>query len=67
MNQSGWDRIYNGQKWQIKFDSVENVREARLKYEQYPVATNIETAELYHKKFPEDAMFVLGRSFYSLP
>ena len=32
MNQAGWDRIYNGQKWQIKFGSVENVREARLKY-----------------------------------
>ena len=32
MNQPGWDRIYNGQKWQIKFGNVENVRDARLKY-----------------------------------
>ena len=66
MNQPGWDRIYNGQKWQIKFGNVENVRDARLKYEQYPVATDIETAELYHKKFPEDAFFVLGTTPKSL-
>jgi|TARA_B100002003_G_scaffold249793_1_gene287107 hypothetical protein len=66
MNQAGWDRIYNGQKWQIKFGSVENVREARLKYEEYPVATDLETAEIYHKKFPEDSLFVLGTTPRSL-
>ena len=59
-NQSGWDAIYNGQKWQIKFASVENVREARLKNPEIPVATDLETAEEYKNKFPDDASFVLG-------
>ena len=65
MNQEGWDRIYNGQKWQIKFGSVDNVREAREKAE-YPVATDIETAALYREKYPEDAFFVLGTTPRSL-
>ncbi len=59
-NQTGWDAIYNGQKWQIKFGSVENVREARLKNPDIPVATDLETAEEYRNKFPEDAALVLG-------
>ena len=66
MNQEGWDRIYNGQKWQIKFGSMENVREARVKYPEYPVATDIDTAELYNSKYPSDAFFVLGTTPKSL-
>ena len=31
-NQSGYDRIYNGEKFQIKFDSLDGIREHRLKY-----------------------------------
>jgi|TARA_B100001964_G_scaffold238544_1_gene304236 hypothetical protein len=65
MNQVGWDRIYNGQKWQIKFGSVENVRKAREKSD-YPVATDIETAAEYKTKYPEDAFFVLGTTPKSL-
>ena len=66
MNQEGWDRIYNGQKWQIKFGSVENVRAAREKYPEYPIATDIETAAEYKNKYPEDAFFVLGTTPKSL-
>jgi len=66
MNQKGWDRIYNGQEWQIKFGSVENIREAREKYPGYPVATDIETAAEYKSKYPEDAFFVLGTTPKSL-
>ena len=66
MNQRGWDRIYNGQEWQIKFGSVENIREAREKYPGYPVATDIETAAEYKTKYPEDAFFVLGTTPKSL-
>ena len=66
MNQAGWDRIYNGQEWQIKFGSVENIRKAREKYPEYPVATDIETAEQYNTKYPDDAFFVLGTTPKSL-
>ncbi len=65
MNQEGWDRIYNGQKWQIKFGSVNNVRKAREE-DGYPVATDIETADLYREKYPEDAFYVLGTTPKSL-
>lgn len=60
MNQPAWDRIYNGQPWQIKFDTINGVREARIKNPEIPVATDIETAEEYSKKFPDDALNVLG-------
>ena len=66
MNQAGWDRIYNGQEWQIKFGSVENIRKAREKYPEYPVATDIETATQYNTKYPDDAFFVLGTTPKSL-
>ena len=66
MNQPGWDRIYNGQEWQIKFGSVDNIRKAREKYPDYPVATDLETAEQYKIKYPEDAFFVLGTTPKSL-
>ena len=66
MNQQGWDRIYNGQEWQIKFGSVENIREAREKYPGYPVATDIESAAEYKTKYPDDAFFVLGTTPKSL-
>ena len=66
MNQAGWDRIYNGQEWQIKFGSVENIRKAREKYPEYPVATDIETAAQYNTKYPDDAFFVLGTTPKSL-
>jgi hypothetical protein len=66
MNQAGWDRIYNGQKWQIKFGSVENVREARLKNPEMPVATDLETAQEYKQKFPDDTGVVLGTTPRSL-
>jgi len=66
MNQAGWDRIYNGQEWQIKFGSVENIRKAREKYPEYPVATDMETAAQYNTKYPDDAFFVLGTTPKSL-
>jgi len=65
-NQHAWDAIYNGQKWQIKFGSVENVRKARLENPDIPVATDLESAAEYREKFPEDVAWVLGttpRSF----
>jgi hypothetical protein len=60
MNQPGWDRIYNGEAWQIKFNDISGIREARLKNPNIPVASDIESAELYKKKFPDDAENVLG-------
>ena len=59
MNQPGWDRIYNGEKWQIKGGSVADVREARTESE-YRVATTTETAAAYKEQYPEDADAVLG-------
>ena len=60
MNQPGWDRIYNGEKWQIKGGSVADVREARTEHPEYKVATTTETAATYEEQYPEDAGAVLG-------
>ena len=60
MNQPGWDRIYNGQPFQIKFNTVEGIREARLKNPDIQVLSDIESAEEYKKKFPDDAVNVIG-------
>ena len=60
MNQPGWDRIYNGQPFQIKFNTVEGIREARLKNPNIQVLSDIESAEEYKKKFPDDAVNVMG-------
>ena len=60
MNQRGWDRIYNGEKWQIKAGGVADVREARTEHPEYKVATTTETAAVYKEQYPEDAGAVLG-------
>ena len=60
MNQPGWDRIYNGEKWQIKGGSVADVREARTETPEYKVATTTETAAAYKEQYPEDTGVVLG-------
>lgn len=60
MNQPGWDRIYNGQPYQIKFNTVEGIRKARLENPNITVLADIETAEEYKTKFPEDAINVIG-------
>ena len=60
MNQPGWDRIYNGEKWQIKGGGVSDVREARTEHPEYKVATTTETATAYKEQYPEDAGAVLG-------
>ena len=52
--------------WDLKFGSVENIRKAREKYPEYPVATDIETAAQYNTKYPDDAFFVLGTTPKSL-
>ena len=59
-NQPGYDRIYNGEEFQIKFNSVDAIREHRLKYPDIKVRSDIETAEAYKEKFPEDVAMVFG-------
>jgi len=59
-NQPGYDRIYNGEKFQIKFDSLDGIREHRSKYPDIKVRTDIETAEAYKERFPEDVEMVFG-------
>jgi len=59
-NQKGWDRIYNGEKFQIKFGNVDAVREHRLEHPTIKVRADIETAEAYKEKFPEDVAMVFG-------
>ena len=59
-NQKGYDRIYNGEKFQIKFNSVDAIEEHRIKYPDIKVRTDIETAEAYREKFPEDVAMVFG-------
>jgi len=59
-NQKGYDRIYNGEKFQIKLNSVDAIEEHRLKYPDIKVRTDIETAEAYREKFPEDVAMVFG-------
>ena len=67
MNQAGWDRIYNGQEWQIKFGSVENIRKAREKYPEYPVATDIETAAQYNTKKPDRLIYPILKGVVTFP
>ena len=52
-NQKGYDAIYNGEKFQIKFNSVDAIREHRLNYPDIKVRSDIEAAEAYKEKFPE--------------
>ena len=59
-NQPGYDSINNGEKFQIKFNSVDGIREHRLKYPDIKVRSDIETAEAYKEKFPEDIAMVFG-------
>ena len=59
-NQPGYDSINNGEKFQIKFNSVDAIREHRLKYPDIKVRSDIETAEAYKEKFPEDIAMVFG-------
>ena len=59
-NQPGYDRIYNGEEFQIKFNSVDAIREHRLKYPDIKVRSDIEAAEAYKEKFPEDVAMVFG-------
>jgi uncharacterized membrane protein len=59
-NQPGYDAIYNGEKFQIKFNNVDAIREHRLKYPDIKVRSDIETAEAYKEKFPEDVAMVFG-------
>ncbi len=59
-NQKGFDRIYNGDKFQIKFGNVGAVREHRLENPTIKVRADIETAEAYKEKFPEDVAMVFG-------
>ena len=65
-NQKGYDAIYNGQEYQIKFGSVSNVRKARLESPTRKVDTDLETAEQYKEKFPEDTAMVFGTAPKSL-
>ena len=59
-NQPGYDAIYNGEKFQIKFNSVDAIREHRIKYPDIKVRSDIESAEAYKEKFPEDVAMVFG-------
>jgi len=59
-NQPGYDAIYNGEKFQIKFNNADAIREHRLKYPDIKVRSDIETAEAYKEKFPEDIAMVFG-------
>lgn len=65
-NQPGYDAIYNGEKFQIKFGSVDAIREHRLKSPDIRVRSDIETAEAYNQKFPEDVGVVFGTTPASL-
>ena len=59
-NQKGYDALYNGEPYQIKFGSVSEIRKARLENPDIRVRSDIETAEAYQLKFPEDSEFVNG-------
>jgi len=59
-NQKGWDAKYNGQEYQIKYDSVDSVRRHRLENPDIPVRTDIETANSYKQKFTKDSEMVQG-------
>lgn len=59
-NQKGYDAIYNGEPYQIKFGNVSEIRKARLENPDIKVRSDIETAEAYNQKYPEDAAAVFG-------
>ena len=65
-NQPGYDSINNGEKFQIKFNSVDGIREHRLKYPDIKVRSDIGTAEAYKEKFPEDVAMVFGTTLKAL-
>ena len=44
-NQKGYDAIYNGEQYQIKFGSVSEIRKARLENPDIKVRSDIESAE----------------------
>ena len=60
-NQPGYDAIYNGEKFQIKFNSVDAIREHRLKYPDIKIRSDIETAEAYKEKFPKMLRWYLAQ------
>ena len=59
-NQKGYDALYNGEPYQIKFGSVSEIRKARLENPEYKVRSDVETSEAYKSKYPDDAEFVSG-------
>jgi len=59
-NQTGYDAIYNGEKYQIKFGSVSEIRKHRLENPDIKVRSDIETADAYNQRYPEDAAVVFG-------
>jgi len=65
-NQKGYDAIYNGEQYQIKFGSVSEIRKARLENPDIKVRSDIESAEAYKLKYPNDADFVFGTTPKSL-
>ena len=65
-NQKGYDAIYNGEQYQIKFGSVSEIRKARLENPDIKVRTDLESAEIYKSKYPNDAEFVFGTTPKSL-
>ena len=65
-NQKGYDAIYNGEQYQIKFGSVSEIRKARLENPEIKVRTDLESAEIYKSKYPNDAEFVFGTTHKSL-
>ena len=65
-NQKGYDAIYNGEPYQIKFGSVSEIRKARLENPEIKVRSDIESAEAYKLKYPQDSEFVFGTTPKSL-
>lgn len=65
-NQKGYDAIYNGEQYQIKFGSVSEIRKARLENPDIKVRSDIESAEAYKLKYPDDVDFVFGTTPKSL-
>ena len=62
----GYDAIYNGEPYQIKFGSVSEIRKARLENPEIKVRSDIESAEAYKLKYPQDSEFVFGTTPKSL-
>ena len=65
-NQTGYDAIYNGEKYQIKFGSVSEIRKHRLENPDIKVRSDLETADAYNQKYPEDVGAVFGTTPKSL-